>query len=175
MKTSHQTRKGFTIVESLVAIAILTAVIIGVTSAVQRGLSSYIFSKDQIVAFYLAQEGFEGLRNVRDENRLNNRDWLTAIAQNSSDPCYYGNACTNSPVESSVLTPCIGIGACPILRQDTSTKFFGYNGSWPETIYVREITLGVVSATEVTVTVKVTWNKGGVTRVFKARENLFNW
>ena len=57
--------KGFTIIESLVAISILVVVITGTLTAIQTGLSSYIFSKDQIIAFYLAQEGFEQIRNIR--------------------------------------------------------------------------------------------------------------
>ena len=70
MKTNNKllTNKGFTIVESLVAIIILVLAITGATAVVQTSLSSYIFSKDQIVSFYLAQEAFEQIRNLRDEN-----------------------------------------------------------------------------------------------------------
>jgi prepilin-type N-terminal cleavage/methylation domain-containing protein len=168
-------KKGFTIVESLVAIAILVAAVIGATSAIQSGLSSYIFSKDQIVAFYLAQEGFEQLRNIRDENRLAGRNWLTGISLVSSDPCYFGQACTVSPVESSVPTRCSSPGSCPRLRQEASTGFFGYNSLWPQTIYRREITLTSISAKEVAITVTVHWSKGAVSRQFKARENILNW
>jgi prepilin-type N-terminal cleavage/methylation domain-containing protein len=168
-------KKGFTIIESLVAIAILTAVIIGATSAVQSGLSSYIFSKDQIVSFYLAQEGFEELRNIRDENALNSRPWLTGIAGASSDPCAFGSSCMASPVESSVLTRCSALGACPVLREEAATGFFGYNAAWPATQFTRDISLVSIGADEVAVTVKVTWTKGATVREFKARENLFRW
>src|SRR3989344_1002071 len=120
--------EGFTLIESLVAISILVAVITGTTKAIQTGISSYIFSKDQIIAFYLAQEGFEQLRNIRDENSLNDRNWLSGITQNSSDPCWFGQACSVSPIESSALTRCSGgPGSCPKLRQDSATGFFGYN------------------------------------------------
>ncbi len=168
-------KKGFTIIESLVAIAILATVIMGASSAVQSGLSSYIFSKDQIVAFYLAQEGFEQLRNIRDENALNSRNWLTGIALNSSDPCYFGYSCMASPVESSTLTRCSAPGACPLLRQEVSTGFYGYNALWPATLFRRDISLTSIGTDEVAVTVKITWSKGAVTREFKARENLFRW
>src|SRR3989338_9186586 len=90
--------------------------IIGTSSAVQSAISSYIFSKDQIVAFYLAQEGFEQIRNLRDENRLKNRDWLYGIARDSGDPCYFGNACTVDSI-TAVIARCSGVGSCPPLRQ----------------------------------------------------------
>ncbi len=171
--SSHLKEKGFTIIETLVAIAILVSAVTGTMTAVQSGLSSYIFSKDQIVAFYLAQEGFEQVRNIRDENRLNGEDWLQGIAASAGDPCYFGKHCQVSPAESSALTTCSG--SCPKLRQSGSTGFYGYNSSWSETIYQRDISLTQVGADEVAVTVTMTWSKGIVTREFRARENLFNW
>lgn len=168
--------KGFTIIETLVAIAILIVAITGATAAVQSGISSYIFSKDQIIAFYLAQEGFEQIRNIRDENRLNSRNWLAGISQNSSDPCWFGNACTIDPIASSVPARCTsGPGNCPILRQNATTGFFGYNAAWPETIFRREIILSSVNPDEIAVAVTINWSKGPVNRQFKARENLLNW
>ncbi len=176
MKTlTHTAHTGFTIIESLVAIAILTLAIMGAMNAAQTGLSSYIFSKEQIVSFYLAQEGFEQVRNIRDENRLNGRNWLTGLAANSSDPCYFGEACTVSPAESAVAIHCGSAGSCPFVRQSASTNFYGYDSSWVATPFRREITLTAVSATEVAVTVTVNWAKGSVSRQFKARENLLNW
>ena len=174
-QTQVTTQKGFTIVESLVAISILVTVIVGATTAVQTGLSSYISSQDQIVAFYLAQEGFEQIRNIRDENHLKNNSWLTGIALSSSDPCYFGQACTVSPVESAIPTRCSAVDACPLLRQNASTGFFGYDSSWPLTKFRRQITLTTINATEIAVTVKVTWSKGNAFMEFKARENLLNW
>ncbi len=167
--------KGFTIVESLVAITILVMVIIGATSAVQSGISSYIFSKDQIIAFYLAQEGFEQIRNIRDENGLKNQDWLTGLSTNPSDPCYFGNACIVDPVVSATPTMCSSPGNCPMLRQDTGTGFFGYNASWPSTIFRREIVLTQINSNEVSILVTVNWSKGIASRQFRARGNILNW
>ena len=168
--------KGFTIVESLVAITILVVVITGVTSAIQIGISSYIFSKDQIIAFYLAQEGFEQIRNIRDENGLNNQNWLSGISADSDDPCYFGNACIVDPIASSVPIRCdAGIGNCPMLRQDISTGFFGYDLLWPATIFRREIVLTQINADEISILVTVDWSKGLVSRQFLAKENLLNW
>ncbi|MDO8471014.1 MAG: prepilin-type N-terminal cleavage/methylation domain-containing protein [bacterium] len=170
------TNNGFTIVESLVAIAILVLVITGVTSAIQTGISSYIFSKNQVIAFYLAQEGFEQIRNMRDGNGLSSQPWLTDISADSSNPCYFGNACIVDPVNSNVPIRCAsGPGNCPVLRQDTSTGFFGYDPSWPVTVFRREIVLTQINADEVSILVTVDWSKGPVNRQFRAKENLLNW
>lgn len=165
--------RGFTIVETLVAIAVLVTAVIGTMTAVQTGISSYTHSKEQVVAFYLAQEGFEQIRNIRDENSLRGESWLTGIAGDSSDPCYFGNKCMVSPVETTVATRCNG--DCPKLRQDPDDAFYGYNAIWPETNYRREIEITSVNQNEIAVTVTIYWNKGILNRQFKARENILNW
>ena len=167
-------KKGFTIIESLVAISILVLVIVGASSAIQTGISSYIFSKDQIIAFYLAQEGFEQIRNMRDENGLKDQNWLTSLSLNSSDACYFGNACIVDTINNTV-TRCSNVGNCPVLRQNATSGFFGYDASWPATIFRREVILTQINANEISVQVTVNWSKGTTNRQFKAKENLFNW
>lgn len=167
--------KGFTIVESLVAISILVVSITGAMTAVQSGISSYIFAKDQITAFYLAQEGFEQIKNIRDENALLARDWLTGIASISSDPCYFGQACTVSPMESVIATRCSAPGSCPMLRQDATNGFYGYNAGWGTTLFKREIVLTSINSDEIAATVTISWSKGATNRQYKVRENILNW
>ena len=162
------TNKGFTIVESLVAISILVLAITGATSAIQTGISSYIFSKDQIIAFYLAQEGFEQIRNIRDENGLKKISWWTGLGA-----CFSPSACTVDPVVSSVPSACTP-GSCQVLKQDPSTGFFGYT-SGSDTIFRREIVLTSINAHEILVLVTVNWSKGTMSKQFRAKENLLDW
>lgn len=173
---------GFTVIESLVAVSILVLAVIGTTSAIQSGISSYILSKNQVTAFYLAQEGFEHIRNLRDENILRGRDWLTGVAEDSSDPCYSGGgvtkACIVNPIVGAAPIECDGgPGSCPRLRLDETLGFYGYDLSWPETIFRREIVIRRVNGNdhEVSVTVTVNWSKGMINRQFKATNNLFDW
>ncbi|MGB3922153.1 MAG: prepilin-type N-terminal cleavage/methylation domain-containing protein [Minisyncoccia bacterium] len=167
--------RGFSLVESLVAIVILITAITGVSSAVRTAISSYTFSRDQITAFYLAQEGFEFIRNMRDENALNNRNWLTGIASNINDPCWFGNACIVDPINSTVPTRCSAIESCPLLRQDATNLFYGHNGAWSETKFRREIIITQVDAKEISVLVTINWMHGSTNQEFQARENILNW
>lgn len=178
MTNKQSSKRGFTIIETLVAITILVIAVTGATSAIQTGISSYIFSKNQIIAFYLVQEGFEQIRNMRDENSLKDQPWLTGISDVAGDPCFFGNACTVSPVESPVPTRCSAPGSCPVLRQHKTEGFFGYNpdnNNWQDTVFRREIVLTSINANEISVLVTVNWSKGNVNRQFRARENLLNW
>jgi prepilin-type N-terminal cleavage/methylation domain-containing protein len=174
MNTTHN--RGFTLVETLVAISILIVAVTGAYSAAQTGLSSATFSKDEVISFYLAQEGVEQIRNMRDENGLSSpqRNWLTNISSNSSDPCYFGKACTVDLISQTVI-PCPSVNACPVVRQDPVNGYYGYDPSWNLTAFTRSIVLTSIGQDEISVLVTVTWSKGTVNRNFHAREIIMNW
>lgn len=75
--------RGFTLIETLVAISILVLALTGPLTIISQALRSAYYSRDQIVAFYLAQEAVEYIRNVRDENSLKTGatvdSWLNGI------------------------------------------------------------------------------------------------
>lgn len=174
---------GFTLVETLVAISILSLSILATFTAVQNGLQTSITAKDQIVAYYLAQEAMEYVKNIRDENALNSLDgssvnWLTGLVVTSgggSGPCDFGKTCTIDSALKVVTACSAGFGTCPNLRQDTSTGLYGYTSSWPASNYKREIQFtNVVSNYEVKVTINITWNTRGTSKTFQVSQLLFN-
>ena len=67
---SKQKNKGFTLVETLVAISIFTMSILGLLSILASGISDTGYAKKKVVAGYLAQEGIEHARNIRDTHVL---------------------------------------------------------------------------------------------------------
>ena len=62
--------RGFTLIETLVAVAILIGVIVGPVSLISHSLFSSSFSRNDLVAYNLAQEGIELFRAIRDNNIL---------------------------------------------------------------------------------------------------------
>jgi prepilin-type N-terminal cleavage/methylation domain-containing protein len=180
MNTNNK-QKGFTLVETLVAISILVMSITGAFTAAQNGISSAIYSKDQIIAFNLAAEGAEQIRNLRDENGIKGQNWLTGIANSSGDPCYFGKVCTVDAVNTDVngkpiMAACSGaLGTCPVLKQDPTNGFYGYASGWTDTTFKREISLTSINSHEISILVRVSWSKGLVNRQFDIKENLFDW
>lgn len=65
MKRIH-TKKAFTMVETLVAIAVLMIAIAGPLVVANKGLVAATYSKDQAIATFLAQELMEYIRNKKD-------------------------------------------------------------------------------------------------------------
>jgi type II secretory pathway pseudopilin PulG len=68
--------KAFTIVETLVAISVLMIAIAGPLVVASKGLTSAVYSKNQMTASYLAQESMEIIKNRRDNNMVNGDNWL---------------------------------------------------------------------------------------------------
>ncbi|MFA6585793.1 MAG: type II secretion system protein [Candidatus Paceibacterota bacterium] len=67
--------KGFTLVETLVAISIFSISIVAVMSVLGSGISDTNYAKNKLIASYLAQEGIEYARNFRDNDTLNGSTW----------------------------------------------------------------------------------------------------
>jgi len=182
----HQIRKnqrGFTILESVVAIFILSLSITGVFSAVQQSLSQAILAKDEVQAFYLAQEAVEIIRNKRDANQLNkivnssSNSWLYGITENVADPCYFGKVC-RVDANNQAFTYCGSTwNSCPILNQNTNTYLYSYTSgaNWVAAKFKREIQIESINVNEIAVTVRISWSKGIINREFKAKTHLLNW
>lgn len=178
IKYFKQKNNGFTLVEALVSISILVMAVTGAFTAAQGGISSSNFSKNQIIAFYLAGEAVEQIRNLRDQNGINNTaDWLQDIAGvGAGYPCDQGKVCMIDAVAGSI-SPCTGLNdTCPNLRLDPINGFYGYNIAYASsTIFNRQIRMTKISNDEWAVSVIVDWSNKGLTRKFEVRENIMNW
>jgi prepilin-type N-terminal cleavage/methylation domain-containing protein len=83
-QVSSQKNKGFTLLETLIAIALLAVALGAAFGVAQKALSSSTLSKNQTTGFFMATEGLELVRNIRDNVMLYNKtqpsesqkDWL---------------------------------------------------------------------------------------------------
>src|SRR3989344_3852661 len=62
--------RGFTLIETLIAVLLLSVAITGPLTIASKGLTATLVAKDQFIAFYLAQDAVEYVRYVRDSNCL---------------------------------------------------------------------------------------------------------
>jgi len=65
--TYKHLQSGFSLVETLVAITILLVIIVGPLTLVSTSARSTSFASEQVVAFFLAQEGAELAQKARDD------------------------------------------------------------------------------------------------------------
>lgn len=192
-KTSHlrttnyelRTSSGFTLIETLVAVALLSIAVVAPMSLASKSLSSARYARDQITAFYLAQEAIEALRSIRDAQIL-------LIAQSASGaPDIFGPIPhDNSPFiidarktdPGSAITSCSG-ETCPSLQ--TNHLLYGYESGWENTHFTRTVRACFIQSNgscasaatgELRVSVTVEWQAGPIQkRTFSISENLYRW
>ncbi len=176
---SHTRHSGFTLVEAMVAISILSLSITGPMVIAQKGIGSAIYARDQITAFYLAQEAVEYVRNVRDSNRINGSAWLSYLS-----PCLAGGTCQidaryTDYTNASAISSCPS-GTCSRLSFDITQALYGYGsgGSWRNTPFTRSVQITETGADkEAVISVVVSWNTNlfSPLRSFTVKEYIFNF
>src|SRR3989344_1227727 len=73
-------KKGFTLIETLVAVTILMIGVIGPLAIAARGITDGLYAQNRITASYLAQEAIEFVINRRDSNVLAGNGVFTGIS-----------------------------------------------------------------------------------------------
>lgn len=174
MKYSTPARPAFTLIETFVAISILMITLVGPLTLAAQSLKTAYYARDEITAYYLAQEGIELVRGIRDQNYINGQSWLTGL-----DTCEgTGKNCEEDFPHNDVRA-CGGGGqpACGPLAVDQNGLYeFDFSGTpSPFTRLLNIVPVANNSANEVTVTVTVSWVSVGITQSINLSENLFNW
>ena len=193
IKRNRNSSKAFTLVELLIAISILSISILATFTAVSNNLRSSNFAEDQVVAYYLADEGIEYVRNVRDQNGIANIvafgsggapvSWLDGISQF----CITTACAVDSPHPSPAqpIASCSGdASTCPYLLIDCPSitgscvgrsGLYGYTAGWTPTQFKRSIKVNVTSATEAVVASTVSWVTNGVSKSYTLSDILRAW
>ena len=183
---SYKLQAGFTLIETLVAVMLLSVAIVAPMSLATRSLSSAYYARDQITAFYLAQEAIEAVRAIRDGQILQ----ITKSADNSLDifgPIPKGDQKfiidARKPYTEADSPPPCG-GSCPPLQTDGELYGYGIctDGSC-DTYFTRTVQAhfvkkddGTDNPDEIRVTVTVTWKTGPIqARSFTISENMYRW
>jgi prepilin-type N-terminal cleavage/methylation domain-containing protein len=187
MKHKHKKfQRGFTLIETLIAVLILTIAIAGPLTIASKGLTGTLIAKDQITAFYLAQDAMEYIRFVRDTNALSGGNWLTGAGGSGTflkdlTPCASADGSKSCVIDTLQSTIAQCVGSCPTLRYDTTNNSFDYTGAaTPGTrAFVRSIVITTPiggSADEARVDISVGWSDIGlVAHTITVREHLLNW
>lgn len=75
LKSLKDNQSGFTLTEVLIGIMILTVAIVSATNLLVGLIQTNQNNVVTLQAYYLAQEGVEGVRNIRDTNWMHNADF----------------------------------------------------------------------------------------------------
>ena len=188
-----QLNRGFTVLESMVAIIILSLSITSVFSVISNSIYQANIARDEMTSSYLAQEALEIVRNIRDTNQLkrisnSSITWLDNITGGAN--CLFAGASTISDVcriGNANILDCGGINVfCPNLSQNNTTA----GGNVPDyqfsdgptfgstlTNLRRELRFQKVAgnADDMTVTVNIYYKRGITTRKVTLKTDILSW
>ncbi len=183
--------KALTLVESLVAISILVIAVFGPMSIVSQSIRTAYLTRDQMTAFYLAQEAIEYVRNAKDRNSLHTAvpsTWLDNIDPNGSLVINDFDAANPAKYELHLspggiydLAACGSI--CAKLNINPTTREYGapaVSSTDIPSIYTREVTFWKVpsdpsAAQEIMIQVVMKWSHTGSAYEYVVRDYLKNW
>ncbi len=169
---------GFSLLESVVAIFIVSMALVSILAVSQTTIRAQTINKNAIVASMLAQEGLELVRNVRDTNWRSlppAANWYDNIVHDGTYTIY------SKPSDNSIIiddTPdAISDSGC-LLYQDAN-GYYVHSAAGTATIYRRLITIDNYSSYTTDHYLKVTClvqaQAPGNVYTYKASTILYDW
>lgn len=183
----NNAQSGFTLVETLVAISIFTVSVLTMIVVLSDGIANTNYAKKKVTSVYLAQEGIETMRNMRDTYMLFSlpankwSDFITKINPcTNARGCYFNdwNLDYSDPMMPITNIPLVACGVnCPTLLYDSSTGKYNYN-TGINSGFRRKVNITynpTVDANSVEVEVTIFWTQGSGTYQLSVYNNLVNW
>lgn len=151
-KTFKKINKGFTLIETLVAISILMIAIAGPLTVANKGQTSTLDAKNQSVAINLAQEGVEYLNYIKD-----NKIW------GSWDPgVSFADSVSSSYSGCNISSPC---------SFPANDDLLAIPNNFTRNYYFREF----ADTDQVSLIVTVSWQNGANTNSVVLEQILTNY
>ncbi len=165
--SKNKNQKGFSLLEVAIAVSIITIGFIGVSSLSNQSLQVEQTNRNTIIASMLAQEGLEIVRNIRDENWLEGRDFKDGLIDSQGFDYDY-----RIDRAAKIVIPNIDHDNA-ILKINPTTKMYGHAGG-EDSIFRRMITTSD-NGNNLEVTCLVQWNERGKIKQYKTSTQLYDW
>ncbi|MBC7981971.1 prepilin-type N-terminal cleavage/methylation domain-containing protein [Candidatus Parcubacteria bacterium] len=179
-------QKGFTLLETLVAIFILTLSITGPVYIASVAFHNTIDSRDNISAQYIAEEVVEVIRNKRDGYVLSNADGSGWLVGTSLQNCVFGSTGVRCIMERDsgdyIFSVCPSSGDCLNISFDPDSTdgdlavYGKAGGTFGISKFTREFYFETypTNPNEVKLVVNIRWEDKGRQKLYTLSERLYS-
>lgn len=179
-------KKGITLIETVVAVTVLTFALGGPFLLAAKSLRSAAYAREEIAAARLGEEALEVLHNMRDNNSARGIAWVSNISTTCGGVgCFIdirqqqAGGLGATIWKGTSLGGCASVDACSVY-QFTDGSYAQMAGippaGWIDTGMKRIVAVSPINANnEYSVTVEVDYPAGAQTRKIILRDTLMNW
>ena len=171
---------GFTLLEIIIAMFIVTVGMGGVFGIVQRSFTIMSVSESRLVAANLAQEGLEIIRNVRDTNWIEGSSWDDGLSAGDWEVQY------DDAKAQFISPPVPPVAQCAVPCNYDNMNFLHIDNGFykylipavpnQQTRFKRRVTISDKTADSMKITVDVIWKeRGGVEYNYTVYHWLYDW
>lgn len=194
MKQHNVQQKGFTLIEAIVSIVILTFAVAGPMALSSQSLRASRDARLELEATHIAEEGIEIIHNIRDnssakDNTAARTGWMSAILGECNVKCI-ADVTDHSPgvwgpnaLKQCPAGDCSTVG---IIYYHPTTHLYRQRGTslnspWKPTVFNRFMTVAGVDdpsnpIRQVVITSTVTYvGYNGAVKTINVRQDLYNW
>ena len=170
---STQTNHGFTIIEVLAVIFVISFGLLGVVSLINQNVRAGYINHNTIIASQLCQESLELARNIRDNNWLSGDDWKNGSAASNDivqDRTYaidYQGILDVADIDDPL--------AKLYIDSNGFYRHFVAPGSATATIFSRVINVKEENSDNLTLECLVQWPTGENKNKFTSQTVLYDW
>lgn len=168
-------KKSFTLIELVTSIFVIIVALGGIYLAIQQLIVATSFLPNQLIATYLAQEGIEVIRNIRDTNWIKGEEnWKSGLEGYNSEQ----EGC-DIPNGANLSYDSLSLEIYQNLPLYIYNNFYRQTTLGKETSFKRRIVINSKTDEKgieyLEVISYVCWRERGRTHQTKLIENLYNW
>jgi prepilin-type N-terminal cleavage/methylation domain-containing protein len=159
-------RPAFSLIEIMAVLLIVSLGIIGIANLSTQSIQAQTINRGSIIAYQLAQEGLEIVRQIRDTNWLQGRNWKTGLA--SGTYCFdYSNP---------VLRPVASLNECK-LYFDSNNWYYAPTIVPSSVVFskIRRVVVIDAATSSANVKVIVSWDDRNKIIHYEAETQLYDW
>ncbi len=163
-------KPAFSMIEIITILLVVSIGMTGLMSLIVQNIQSQSINKKTLIAYQLAQEGVELIRQVRDSNwrsRVGIDSWKTNLAAGE----YYMDYTNNLPV------PAEGVSSGKLSQDADGMYYSNPGGSLTENDFARIITIDYPDSLtgKMKLNSTVYWADGGKKSFYTIEAELYDW